>query len=259
MKLRNRVAVITGGGSGIGRAIALRFATEGADVVPVGRTKNKLDETAAMVGQLGRRSIAIQCDITKTKQVQAMISTVVDSFGKIDILVNNAAMNRPDPPVTERVAEMPDDWWSATMGVNLNGYFLCSKYAIQDMLKRGDGAILNIASTQGLTSNPNQTAYVTSKHGEIGFTKAMAVDYGPHGIRVNAICPGITETERVAKFMNLYRNEPEWRSKIGEGRPLRRIGRPEEVAAAALFLVSDEASYVTGVSLPVDGGSMASR
>ena len=258
MMLRDRVAVITGGGSGLGRATAVRFAREGARCVVVGQTASRLDESVRLVEAAGGLGLAAPCDVSDVEQVKAMIAKAVETFGRLDILVNNAAMNRPEESVTERVTEMPEEWWAATMGVNLSGCFYCFKYAIQHMVKAGSGVVINVASTQGLTANANQSAYVASKHGLVGLTKAMAVDYGPHGVRVNAICPGIFESERVERFMSLYR-DANWRDSVGQGRPLRRIGSPEEVANVALFLASDEASYVTGAIIPVDGGGMASR
>jgi NAD(P)-dependent dehydrogenase (short-subunit alcohol dehydrogenase family) len=258
LRLKDRVAVITGGGSGLGRATALSFAREGARCVVVGQNEEKLAESVRLIGEAGSEGLAAPCDIADPKRVQAVIALAVETFGRLDILVNNAAMNRPDTMEPERVAEMAEEWWSATLGVNLSGAFYCSKYALQHMVSAGSGVIINVASTQGLTANPNQTAYIASKHGVVGLTKAMAVDYGPHGIRVNAICPGIFESERVERYMKLYR-DANWRETVGQGRPLRRVGSPDEVANVAVFLASDEASYVTGAIIPVDGGAMASR
>ena len=258
MRLEDRVAVITGGGSGLGRATALAFIREGARCVVVGQNEERLAESVRLIEEAGGQGLATPCNVADPTRVKAMIELACETFGRLDILVNNAAMNRPDTMMPERVAEMPEEWWSATLGVNLNGYFYCSKYALQRMVQAESGVIINVASTQGLTANPNQAAYVASQHGVVGLTKSMAVDYGPHGIRVNAICPGIFESQRVERFMSLYHDAAS-RERISTGRPLRRVGSPDEVANVALFLASDDASYVTGAIIPVDGGSMASR
>jgi NAD(P)-dependent dehydrogenase (short-subunit alcohol dehydrogenase family) len=149
-------------------------------------------------------------------------------------------------------------WWDASLAVNLTGYFYCSKYALAEMLRAGSGAILNIGSTAALAGNPNRSAYAATKHGVIGLTKSMALDYARHGVRVNALCPGFVDTERVDQFEALN-YAPGWKQRAGADNPLGRIGRPEEIAAAALFLVSDEASYITGAVLPADGGTAARR
>ncbi len=256
MRLKDRVAVITGGGSGLGRATALAFTREGARCVLVGQNEERLAESVRLIEEAGGQGLAAPCNIAEPERVQAMIELTVATFGRLDILVNNAAMNRPDDMPSERVAEMTEEWWSATLGVNLSGCFYCSKYALQQMATTQSGVIINVVSTVGLIANPGVAAYVASKHGVVGLTKAMAVDYGPHGIRVNAICPGAFESERMERYMNLY-GDANWRQTFGQARPLRRIGSPAEVANVAIFLASDEASYVTGAIIPVDGGSMA--
>jgi NAD(P)-dependent dehydrogenase (short-subunit alcohol dehydrogenase family) len=257
MLLKDRVAVITGGGSGIGRAIALRFAAEGARVVVAGQTEAKLEETVALVREGGGEAAAVRCDIADVGQVKDLVRATVERYGRLDILVNNAAKNRGEP-IPETVAEMPEDWWAANLDVNLTGHYYCSKYALQRMLEQGGGVIVNVASTNGLTGNWNQAAYIAAKHGMVGLTKSMALDYARKGIRVNAVCPGFTETERANRHMAMNR-PPGAKERALETIPLGRIGLPEEVAAAALFLASDESSYITGVALPVDGGNAARR
>jgi NAD(P)-dependent dehydrogenase (short-subunit alcohol dehydrogenase family) len=255
--LQDKVAVVTGGGSGIGRAIAVRFAAEGARVVVAGQTVAKLEESARLARERGGEATAVRCDIADLQQVRDLMRAAVEKYGRLDILVNNAALNRNEP-IPETVAEMPEDWWAANLDVNLTGHYYCSKYALREMLKAGSGVIVNVASTNGLTGNWNQAAYIAAKHGMIGLTKSMALDYARKGIRVVAVCPGFTETERAIRHMQMNRPAG-WRERSVENIPLGRMGRPEEIANAALFLASDEASFITGVALPVDGGNAARR
>ena len=182
----------------------------------------------------------------------------VGAFGAIDILYNNAALDRPDSAVSQRVAELDEDYWQRTLDVNLTGYFLCAKYALPHLIERGRGVIINVSSSLGLTASENQSAYVASKHGVMGLTKAMAIDYGPHGVRVNAICPGSIDTPRYRKYHTVY-DAGEERSRSLAIAPLGRVGSPEEIATVALFLACDDSSYVSGASIPVDGGRAARR
>lgn len=258
LRLTGKVAIVTGAGSGIGRAIARRFAREGAAVVVAGQRVERLDETVRLIESDGGRARAVGCDVADLDQVRDLMAAAVDAFGRLDILVNNAARNRPDTAVDERVAAVSEAWWSATMDVNLTGAFLCCKYALQRMLAQGSGAIVNVASTSGLAGNWNQSAYVASKHGLVGLTRSIALDYGAQGIRANAICPGFIETERSLKFASLHRGD-DWRAKKLADIPLGRFGAVEEVAALAAFLASDEASFITGTVIPIDGGIAARR
>jgi NAD(P)-dependent dehydrogenase (short-subunit alcohol dehydrogenase family) len=258
MRLQEKVALVTGGGSGIGRAIAVRFAGEGATVVVAGQRRQRLDESVTLASAGGGRAHAVACDVADPEQVRRLVQAVVDAEGRLDILVNNAARNRPDAAVVERVAELDEPWWAATLAVNLSGAFHCCKYALQAMVRRGGGCILNIASTAGLTGNWNQGAYVASKHGLVGLTKSIALDYAAQGVRANAICPGFIETERSLRFAALNRGD-DWRATKLAEIPLGRLGRAEEVAALAAFLASDEAAYITGTVIPIDGGTAARR
>ena len=257
MRLQDKVAIVTGAGSGIGRAIAVRCAAEGATVVAVGQRRDRLAATVELVTAAGGRARAAECDVADAEQVRRVIQAI-DADGAIDILVNNAARNRPEAALNERVAELDEPWWAATMAVNLSGAFYCCKYALQSMVRRGGGCILNIASTSGLTGNWNQSAYVASKHGLVGLTKSIALDYAVHGVRANAICPGFIDTERSQRFAALNRGG-DWRTKTLAEIPLGRLGRVEEVAALATFLASDEAAYITGAVIPIDGGTAARR
>jgi 3-oxoacyl-[acyl-carrier protein] reductase len=258
MQLQNKVAIVTGAGSGIGRAIAVRLAHDGAQVVVVGQRRERLDETLRQIEANGGRALAVACDIADTEQVQSMVRTTVEHFRRIDILVNNAAKNRPPQPLPETVADLPEDWWAATLAVNLSGYFYCCKYVLIEMLRSGGGSIINIASTSGLAGNTNQGAYVPSKHGVIGLTKSIALDYGAKNIRANAICPGFIETERSLHFGNAVRG-PDWQARKLADIPLHRFGRPEDVAHLAAFLASDDAAFISGAAIPIDGGTAAKR
>jgi NAD(P)-dependent dehydrogenase (short-subunit alcohol dehydrogenase family) len=258
MRLQGKIALVTGAGSGIGRAIALRFASEGAVVVAAGQRRARLDETVREIASAGGVAQAIVCDVSDAGQVDRTVQTALEAYGRLDILVNNAARNRPEHAVNERVAELTEQWWAATMAVNLTGAFHCCRSALRAMLASGGGAIVNIASTSGVTGNWNQGAYVASKHGMVGLTKSIALDYAADHVRANVICPGFIETERSLKF-SAYNRDAEWRARKLAEIPLGRLGQPEEVASLAAFLASDEAAYITGAVIPVDGGTAARR
>jgi NAD(P)-dependent dehydrogenase (short-subunit alcohol dehydrogenase family) len=258
MRLDGKVALVTGAGSGIGRAIAERFAREGAIVVAAGQRRARLGETVRAIEAEGGRAAAIACNVADAEQVQRAVQIAVDDWGGLDVLVNNAARNRPAEAVAERVAELDPAWWAATLNVNLTGAFLCCQAALQAMLARGGGCIINIASTSGVTGNSNQGAYVASKHGLVGLTKSIALDYAAHGIRAVAICPGFIETERSLNFV-AHNRSAGWLEKKVADIPLGRLGRAEEVAGLAAFLASDEAAFITGAVIPIDGGTAARR
>jgi NAD(P)-dependent dehydrogenase (short-subunit alcohol dehydrogenase family) len=248
MRLKEKVALITGGATGIGRAIALRFAQEGAKVVVADINDAGGQATADETGGL-----FVHCDTSQSAQSQAAVEAAVAAFGGLDVLVNSAAHLHG----YHDVAAMPEAEWRAVLSVTLDGVFYCSKYAVPEMVKRGGGSIIHIASVQGMKGFSEHAAYVTGKSALFGLTRSMAIDFGKQGIRVNAISPGIIDSGR--PDIVAVRDDPAIVKWWLDATALNRVGQPEEVAAAALFLASDDASYVTGHNLVVDGGWMISH
>ena len=254
MKLEGRVAIVTGAASGMGRAVSLRFAAEGAAIACADINDAANAETAAMIAKAGGRTIAVHCDTSQSLQVQAMVKQAVAAFGKVTHLYNNAAIGKPNPPVPESVAELPEDFWRATLDINLTGYFLCAKYALPEIIKAGGGVILNVSSTAGLMTGQSIAAYTTTKTAIIALTRSMAIDYARKGVRVNAICPGPIETVRTRIGRPGGPQGDDRVKLIAAQVPLGRLGKPEDVAALALFLASDDAAFITGAAIPIDGG-----
>ena len=248
LTLENKVAIVTGGGRGIGRAIAVQFAEAGASVVVVSRTQTELEKVAEEIGRLGRESLACQANIAVKAEVDAMVARVVERFGGVDILVNNAAVN-----VMRPLLELREDGWDKVMGVGLKGYFFCTQAAARSMVARRSGNIINIVSDAAVKAAPALGVYGIAKAGVLMMTKLFAVDLAPHNIRVNAIGPGMVKTG----FSQPMWGNPDLRKLIEASIPLRRIAEPEEIAAVALFLASDAASYVTGETVFADGGTLA--
>ncbi|MBG6119978.1 MULTISPECIES: SDR family NAD(P)-dependent oxidoreductase [unclassified Sphingobium] len=257
MKLAGKSAIVTGAGSGQGRAVSVEFAREGASILLCDINLAGAEETAAMIADGGGKALPARCDISSGEDVRAAIALAVAQFGGIDILYNNAARNRPTDPIPERVGDMPEDHWLGTVAINLTGYYLFSKYALPHIIERR-GVIINVASTLGLGGAENQGAYMATKAGEIALTKSMALDYGPQGVRVNAIAPGAIDTPRLTRVSTTYAATSAMDTLV-ERVPLQRIGTPDEIAKVALFLASDDSAYVSGACIPVDGGLAARR
>lgn len=245
MRLEGRVAVITGAGSGMGRAMALLFAREGARVVAVDWVGESAEETVRLVANEGKgEAVAVRADVSHAQDVDRMITTAGERFGGLDILCNNAGVLDMKP-----VTETDDATWERVLNVNLKGVFLGCRRAIPEMIKRGKGAIVNTASIAGLVAEAGGFTYTVSKHGVIGITRAVAATYGPQGIRANAICPGAVETGMTRDLLK----DPATLQGLSSV-PLRRVGEPMDIAQAALYLASDDAKFVTGALLVVDGG-----
>ncbi len=248
-KLEGRVALVTGGGSGIGRATALAFAREGAKVAIADVNVAGSEETVHLIRERGGEALFVRTDVTEAVEVEALINDVGKTYGRLDCAFNNAGtVGKPSS-----TAQCTEEDWDWVISVNLKGVFLCLKYEIAYMLRQGHGAIVNAASVAGLVGVKNNVAYVASKHGVVGLTKASALECAQAGIRVNAVCPGFIRTP----ILNLD-GAPEGESRYVSIEPMGRLGRPEEVAEAVVWLCSDAASFVTGHTMSVDGG-MAAR
>ncbi len=247
MRLEGKVALITGAGSGIGRAMALLFAAEGAKVAVMDWNRESGEETVRMVQEQGGEALAVHGDVSQEADVEAAVSRTIEAFGRLDVLVNDAAIE-----FASRATETRLEDWDRVHAINLRGVFLCCKRAIAHMEGQGGGVIVNIASVNGLVGVPVHAAYNAAKAGVIGLTRQLAVDYGPANIRVNCVCPTTTDTPMVRGFLT-----EALRAELAKQHPLRRIAQPEDIAYAALYLASDEASCVTGIALPVDAGATA--
>jgi len=252
MRLAGKVAIITGAGSGIGRATAILFVQEGARVVVADVAPEGGRETVEMIRRDGGEAIFVETDVSKADDVIKMVEMAVETFGRIDVLFNNAAVTIPASVVTAT-----EEVWDRTMAIDLKGVFLPSKYAIPHMIEGGGGTVINTASMCGLVASPNQAPYSAAKGGVIALTRQMAIDYATHNIRVNSICPSEVRTPMFLGFINLAPDPEEKMRELVARIPMGRVAEPEELARAALFLASDDSSYVTGVTLPVDGGLTA--
>ena len=247
MRLENQVAIVTGAGRGMGKAIATAFATEGADIVATARTKEEIEETCREVGALGRQGLAIPIDVTKADQIEGMIEKAISHFKRIDILVNCAGIIKSAP-----VIELTEVDWDSIIDTNLKGTFLCSQATAKHMIKQKRGKIINIASIGAHVGSPGNAAYAASKGGIIQLTKVLAVELGKYNINVNVVSPGLTMT---AMADYLAKKRP--KSQDSDRVPLRRLAKPEDIADAVLYLASSGSDYVTGQEIIVDGGTLA--
>ncbi len=250
--LAGKVALITGGASGIGKATAELFAREGAAVTIVDINVEAGEAVARAIGDGGGQAIFVRCDVTKAGDCQQAVQKTVDCFGKLDILFNNAGVTR-----RASVLETTEEEWDWVMAVNVKSIFLLSKAAIPVMVEAGGGVIVNTGSGWGLVGGKDAISYCASKGAVIQLTKAMAIDHGPQNIRVNAVCPGDTDTPMLAREAEQLGHSHEAILAESIHRPLGRVGRPEEIAQAVLYLASDASSFVTGTTLLVDGGGLA--
>ena len=248
--LESKSALITGAGSGIGRATAKIFAREGAHLLLADVAEDGGRETLRLVKEIGAEAIFVRTDVALEAEVDAMVARAVQEFGRLDCAFNNAGIGGAGALTHEYTMEQ----WSRVMAVNLTGVWLCMRAEIVQMLKQGAGAIVNTSSIMGLTGAIRVPAYTAAKHGVAGLTKAAALEYARHGIRINAVCPAPIYTPMLE---STFAQRPDIEARFARSEPMKRLGQPEEVGEAVAWLCSDRASYVTGHPLPVDGGYMA--
>lgn len=248
MKLNEKIAIVTGGGAGIGRQAAIRFAKEGAKVTVADVNSQSGEETVSLIVESGGEAIFVKTDVKNSNQVKELINTTTNTFGGLHILVNNAGISNSEV----RSVDLSEEEWDHVIDINLKGVFLGIKYAVPELKKSGGGAIINTASLLGLKGKKYQSAYNASKAGVVLLTQNAALEYGKYNIRVNAIAPGVIDT----KIIDVWKQDERRWPFISRANALGRIGSPDEVANAIFFLASDEASFITGATLSVDGGGL---
>lgn len=248
MRLADKVAIITGGASGIGQATALLFAMEGAKVVVADLNEAGSHETVEQIRSAGGEATAVLTDVTSAKGVENLVQSTCNAYDKLDVLFTGAGIAMRLP-----VVELPEEDWDRCIAINLKGIYLCCKYAIPEMIKNGEGSIISVSSIYGIVGSKNRAAYLASKGGVANLTRGMALDYAADNIRANCICPGFTDTPLVR---SIVKTQAEYQSLAGQ-HPMGRLATPQDIAFGALYLASDEAAFVTGITLPIDGGYTA--
>jgi NAD(P)-dependent dehydrogenase (short-subunit alcohol dehydrogenase family) len=249
-QLHGKVALITGGTSGIGRDAAVLFAREGAKVVVTGRRESEGQESVALVRKAGGQAIFLKGDVSQSADVQSMIRKTVDTYGRLDVAFNNAGVEGKWMPIVD----LPEEQFDQVTSINVKGVWLCLKYEMQQMLKQGGGgAIVNMSSVAGLMGSAGASVYVASKHAVIGLTRTAALEGAQHGIRVNTVCPAVIETAMAERAFA----DPQVKKRVLSMHPLGRFGKPMEIAEAVLWMCSDQSSFMTGHEIVLDGGMLA--
>jgi NAD(P)-dependent dehydrogenase (short-subunit alcohol dehydrogenase family) len=252
LKLKDKVALITGGAIGIGAAIARLFAGEGAKIILIDIDAARGQETCREIEDRGGSCQFYQADVSNAEQVARTLGQIVQGFKRVDILVNNAAIWRPG-----RVTDLDEETWDSVLGTNLKGIFLVSKYTLPVMIKAQQGVVINVASVAGLVGAPGASAYAASKGGVVNLSRSMALDFAPHNIRVNCLCPGLTDTAQGDSVVGHYKPEMDPTDAKRTWQPVHRVGTPEDMAKAALYMASDDAEFMTGSIFVIDGGLTA--